>query len=371
MPVTRKWAYFDNAAVAPVSGPAQNAVARWLTEATEDGDTCWPTWAADVDRVRNRTAQLLNSQPDEVALVPNTTSGITLVAEGFPWKPGDNVVTFTNEFPTNQYPWLNLKSLGVETRRVTLRGDEADLDTLMNACDDRTRIVTASWVSFATGDRLDVDQLVERVHQLGAYMFLDAIQGLGVFPLNVQQTPVDFLAADGHKWLLGPEGAGVFYLRKEHLDLLRPFGMGWNSVIGRHDYATIDFTPRQEAARYEGGTWNTPGFLGLGASLDMLLRFGAGPDESDVGLRVLELGDFCRERLKAVGAHLHGSSRNASHSGIVTFDLPGHSKDAFRKRCLDAGVVLSVRNGRLRISPHAYCNEDDVERLISVVQSLR
>ena len=274
MPVAARWAYFDHAAVAPLSGPASEAIRRWAEDATSNGTAFYSGWMKQIDQLRSGAAALIGAAPEEIALVPNTTAGINLVAEGFAWEPGDNVVLPDNEFPSNQYPWLHLAARGVEVRRV--RGDDGPglLDRLAAACDRRTRIVSVSWVAYSNGWRQDLDQLADMVHRRGALLFVDAIQALGVFPLNVAETPVDFLAADGHKWLLGPEGAGIFYLRREHLDRLRPLGLGWNSVVHCHDFSRIELTLKDTAARYEGGTANVPGLLGLGASLELLGQFG-------------------------------------------------------------------------------------------------
>ncbi len=264
MPITGKWAYFDHAAVAPLPQPAAEAIARWCQQAAEEGDTVWPQWSRRIGQVRQRAADLIGAEAEEVALVPSTTAGISLVAEGYPWQKGDNVVTLANEFPSNQYPWMNLRDRGVETRRVPVAANgEVDIHRVVDACDQRTRIVTLSWVSFSTGWRLDLDAMAEAVHEAGALFFVDAIQGLGVFPLDLSQTPIDFLAADGHKWMLGPEGAGIFYVRRPHLDLLRPIGVGWNSVVQGPDFSHVELNVRPEAARYEGGTQNMAGFLAL------------------------------------------------------------------------------------------------------------
>ena len=167
---------------------------------------------------------MINADPDEIAFIGNTTAGIGLVAEGFPWSDGDNVVTLANEFPSNLYPWMNLSTRGVETRRVQVDNGIPDLNQLDAACDQRTRIITVSWVGYASGYRLHVADVAEIARKHNALFFLDAIQGLGVFPLDVHAAGVDFLAADGHKWLIGPEGAGITFIAKKHLDLLRPLG---------------------------------------------------------------------------------------------------------------------------------------------------
>lgn len=364
MPVVGRWAYFDHAAVAPLSGPARAAMEEWGADLAENGDAHWKRWSDRVEAVRGLAARLMSAKTAEIALIRNTTEGINLVAEGFPWQPGDNVVVPADEFPSNLFPWMNLNSRGVELRQVPNPDGRLDLDAVASLCDERTRIVAASWVGYASGWRNDLAALAEIAHQRGAYFFVDAIQGLGVFPLDVSRTPIDFLSADGHKWLLGPEGAGIFYVRHELLNVLRPIGIGWNSVVHAGDYTNRQLVLKPTAARYEGGSWNMPGIVGLGASLDLLLGLGIEP----ISQRLIEMTDLLCERLAQAGAEIV-SDRHPQHcSGIVSFELPDRNPMQVRKQCLERGVVLSCRAGRLRASPHAYCTEQDIERLVDVVK---
>ena len=363
MPVARRWAYFDHAAVAPLPAPSQAAVLRWAQQACEHGDVHWPDWAHQVESLRLGAANLLGATSEEIALLRSTSEGVNLVAEGFPWKPGDNVVTLADEFPTNQYAWLNQADRGVETRRLPVGLDGIELDAIAMACDDRTRIVAISWVSYCTGRRFDLDQLTELVHQHGALLFVDGIQGLGVFPLDVRQTPIDFLAADGHKWLLGPEGAGIFYIRREHLDLLRPVGLGWNSVVHAHDFTKIELNLKDTAQRYEGGSQNMAGMTALASSLQLLLDLG----QADLAERIVETTDMACDRLQSIGAQISSDRRPDRKSGIVVFEMPGRDPVELRQRCLHDEIVLSCRAGRLRISVHGYNNLDDLDRLIDAL----
>jgi len=368
MPVAGAWAYFDHAAVAPISQAARRAMSECIDDATENGDANSARWSQRLEEVRGLGAELLAADAAEVALVRNTTEGINFVAEGFPWREGDNLVTPADEFPSNQYPWMNLASRGVETRRVKSDDGRVSLDALSAACDRRTRLIAVSWVGYASGWRSDVDALVQLAHQRGAYLFLDAIQGLGVFPLDVHRSGVDFLAADGHKWLLGPEGAGLFYLRREHLDLLRPVGVGWHSVVHSGDYSRIELALRASASRYEGGTYNVAGLMGMGASLELLRGFGP----AAIGQRLLEITDLTCRRLSEMGARITSHRERPEHSsGIVSFELPNVDPRSVRKSCLARGVVLSCRAGRLRVSPHAYTNEEDIERLVAALRAAK
>lgn len=369
MPIAERFAYFDHAAVAPLPRATGRALTQFAEEGVLLGDTAWPRWAAAVEQLRELVARLINATTHEVALVPNTTVGINLVAEGFPWREGDNVVVPANEFPSNLFPWMNLAARGVEVRPVEPRdGVEVAIDDLLAAADGRTRLIAVSWVGYATGWRIAVDELVARAHERGILVFLDAIQGLGVFPLDVAKVPVDFLAADGHKWMLGPEGAGVFYLRREHLDLLRPLLVGWHSVPKAVDFSQAAWQPKPEAQRYEGGSQNMVGMLGLKASLELLAERGLSAGASRVADHVLAITDYACQRLAAAGAEtISRRDTTACQSGIVAFRLPGRESAEVRKQLWDRDVIVSVRNGWVRIAAHAYNSTEDVDRLISAL----
>jgi selenocysteine lyase/cysteine desulfurase len=369
MPAAERWAYFDHAAMSPLPRPTAEAMEAWLKEAVEIGNPVWPDWVKRVEVMRGVAARLIGAHPDEIALVGNTTAGISLVAEGIDWRPGDNVVTLADEFPSNVYPWFNLASRGVQTRQVpTDLSGRLDLERLAEACDERTRVVTVSWIGFATGYRHDVKQIARIAHERGALLFLDAIQGLGAFPVDVNDLGIDFLAADGHKWLLGPEGAGIAYIRREHLDKLRPIGVGWHSVPASQDFTHIELNLRPTAARYEGGSQNNAGMLALGASLKLLMDCGI----DAVAASILDITDQACHRLAEIGAKVV-SDRRPDHrageqrSGIVSFELPGRDPLAVKRHALRQNVVFGCRAGRLRISPHAYNNEEDLDRLIEAL----
>ena len=230
-------------------------------------------------------------------------------------------------------------------------------------CDDRTRIVAVSWVGYATGWRNDVEALAEIAHRNDALLFLDVIQGLGVLPLNVSEAPVDFLAADGHKWLLSPEGAGLFYIRKEHLDMLRPIGVGWNSVQQAGDFRNTLFDLKHGTDRYEGGSYNMAGIAGLAAGLRFLMQFGI----DQMADRLLKITDELCARLLQHGVEISSCREGDRRSGIVAFQLTEQDPQQVRLRCKQAGVIVNCRSGRIRVSPHVYCNDEDIDRLLDAL----
>ena len=364
-PVTRRWAFFDHAAVAPITARAQQALADWATDMAENGDVHESQWVERVEKVRHLAGQLLHAEPLDIAFVKNTSEGMGIVAEGFPWQPGDNVITAAEEYPSNIYPWMNLAGRGVEVRFLTSRDRRLWLDDLRTLMDERTRMVTLSYVEFASGFRNDLDAIGALCREHGVHFCVDAIQGLGVLPLDVERTPVDFLAADGHKWLLGPEGAGVFYIRRELVDLLHPVGIGWNSVIGCRNFSHIDFRLKPHAGRWESGSLNVAGITALGASLELLLDIGI----STITQRVLELTDYLCARAEHAGFEIHSSRRPEDKSAIVSMMAPGGDARALVRRCRQQGIVINHRAGRLRISPHAYNTFEEIDRLLETLAS--
>jgi selenocysteine lyase/cysteine desulfurase len=242
------------------------------------------------------------------------------------------------------------------------------IEQLLNACDEKTRLIAVSWVGYVSGWRVDVAELCAAAHARGIPVMLDAIQGLGVFPLDVAATQLDFFAADGHKWMLGPEGAGLFYVRQDWLPRLRSVMAGWNSVVGRYDFHTIHWQPRKEAARYEGGSQNMSGMIGLGASLQLLKSWGLTSQDSPIAEQILSLTRFAQRELLAAGAEMLSPAEPGHDSGILTFRVPGEEAMVFRERCLREKIVVSVRGGGVRISPHAYNTQEEVARLVALIR---
>lgn len=363
-PVTQRWAFFDHAAVAPLSKPAQEALIEYACDLAEHGDVHYRRWTERVEQVRVLAARLLNAgSPQQIAFVKNTSEGIGLVAEGIRWKAGDNVVIPQEEYPANVYPWLNLAERGVEVRFVPTVNRRIRIEDIAARIDRRTRVLSVSWVEFSSGFRNDLTTLGKLCRDQGCLFFVDAIQGLGVFPLDVQETPIDFLAADGHKWLLGPEGAGILWIRPEVLQDLRPLGVGWNSVVNAEDFSTIDFRLKPHTGRYESGSLSIAGVHALGASIELLLKIGI----ENIAPRVLALTDHLCRGIRELGWDVYSSRQPEEASGIVSVEVRGSNVRDLVRRCRVHGIVVNQRAGRLRISPHCYNTEEELDRLIELL----
>jgi cysteine desulfurase / selenocysteine lyase len=377
MPVSQEFSYLDHAAVAPIPQTAADDICQYALQATREGDTRWLDWSAKAQQTRQLAAELVGAKLTEIALVANTTQGITIVAEGVRWRDGDNLVVPENEFPSNLLPWKMLARRGVEVRlaKVSPRG-EITAQTLAPYIDQRTKLVTLSWIGFSSGYRAQLDSISELVHNYDCKLFVDAIQGLGAFPLDVASLGIDFLAADGHKWMLGPEGAGLLYVNSNCLDDLDPVGVGWNSLAsGGFDPKSSEL--KKSAARFEGGSSNMAGVIGLRASLKLLLELGCNQPHGEFQATILQNVGQLQELLLCNDFDVYLPETEANRSGILGVRWPeadAEGESAYlraRKHLLSRKVVVSVRAGKLRVATHAYNNLDDHQRLTAALIEFR
>ena len=364
-PVTRRWAFLDHAGVAPLPTPAVNALGEYAASQAENGVAAVKHWIDRIGQVRELAARLINApHTEDLYFIPSTTYGIGAIAEGFPWKAGDNVILAAEEYPANQYPWMNLAHRGVEVRTISSRGGRLSVDDFRAAITSSTRVLTVSSVEFASGFRNDLDRIGELCRERDLFFCVDAIQSLGAFPLDVQRTPIDALAADSHKWLLGPEGAGIGYIRREWVDRLHPIGVGANSMVQPYSYTTIDFKLKLHAGRWEGGAYNCPGIAAMGASLALLLETGIEKIQS----RVLELTDSLCDKAASRDWTVFSAREATERSGIVSLIHPALTSAEVMKRCRAAGVIVNSRADRVRVSPHAYNTESELDQFLDAAR---
>lgn len=359
-PVTRNLVYFNHAAVGPLSVRAYEAMERHARDQREFGALRWRDWYAEIDRLRESAARLIGATAEEIAILKNTSEGISFVAGGLRWREGDNVITTALEFPSNWTPWKRLESRGVECRVATLPAVE-EISTLI---DDRTRIVTVSSVAFHNGFTADLDAIGALCERRNVLFCVDAIQSVGVMPVDVRRSKIHFLAADGHKWMCGPEGATIFYVAKEQRDELEPLESGWTNIERRGKFIGCSTDSLPDARRFEAGSLNTNGIHGLRAAIDLLQEIGL----ETVHARAMSVAKTLADGLRTIGwrAELFGAP-------IIGATPPDVEKSLlwYHRRLEETGIVCAPREGLLRFSPHFYNDQREAERIVDVLKSLR
>ena len=361
-PVTESSIYLNHAAVAPISRRVHDAMAGLLADLLGSGAEHWQRWVGTYAAVRRSLAQLLNADTAEIAFTKNTSEGVSTFASGLDWRPGDEVVSIEGEFPANFYAWKALETRGVVLRLVPAENGLVSQDALLEALGPRTRVLAVSFVQYLSGFRLDLESLGQACAARGCLLFVDAIQGLGAFPLDVKQANIAGLAADGHKWLLGPEGAGVLYVSREIMDRITPSEIGWTNVRHWSDFTNHDLTWRDDARRYECGTLNTCGICGLGEAVDLLLEVGIG----NIAERILGLTQRLRAGLLAQGHSVFGPRARRQASGIVSFAPRQGSAEQLLAWLLEHHVQAAARGGMVRLAPHFYNTEEEIDQVLEL-----
>jgi selenocysteine lyase/cysteine desulfurase len=314
-------------------------------------------WLDAYEGLRVAAAKLIHADRGEIAIVKNTSEGIATVALGIDWKPGDRVVVFREEFPANYLPWKRLESRGVKLEILSYDDDLTRIDEAAKGA----RLLAISYVQYLSGYRADLEGIGEICERRGVFFFVDAIQGLGAFPLDVRKARIHALAADGHKWLLGPEGCGILYIQRDQQDSIQPVEFGWTNIAAFNDYSCRDMTLREDAGRYECGTLNTIGCYGLRASTEFLLEAGI----EEIGQAVQALGDQVAEGVQEKGYELLGSRTPATGAGIVSFRKADMDARMIVRQLRDAGFMAAPRQGWIRVSPHFYISPGEIGGLIA------
>ena len=364
---TRRWVYLNHAGTAPMSMPAVEAMHHCALQSAAGGSVTDDDVVGRAEEVRAASARLMGVPVTDVAFVKNTTEGLGFVANGLTWTEGDRVVVPDLEFPSTLYPWLALRDRGVIVDLVAPAGPgrvlpvEAFADVI--AAGPPPKVVATSWVQFGRGWRTDLAALSAVCRDVGALLCADVIQGLGLVPADLEAWGVDFAMADAHKWMLGPLGVGVLYVRGSRLDLLRPLEPGWASVVHREDWDNLDLVWSDDARRLEGGSLNLTAVHAMGASSDLLLAAGV----DTVWGHVSALCDRLRSGLAGAGAVVLSDGSPAGRSGIVTFSVDGHDPVELVGGLRDRGIVCAPRAGGVRVSPHGYNTVEEMDRLVDAV----
>jgi len=364
-PITKRYIYLDHSAVAPVSLRAVEASNNFLKEASIKAGFAYEEWVGKIEKVRENFAKLIRSYAEEIAFVRNTSHGISLVASGINWKKGDSVIIYEKEFPSNVYPWINLESLGVKVKFIKSERTEITLDDIMELSDASTRLVSISSVQFTTGFRADIETIGKFCRKNNILFFVDCIQSLGIIPIDVKQCNIDFLAADGHKWMLSPEGTGIFYCNREVINQIDPPLVGWKTVINEYEYENIDLSLKPTTLKFEEGSLSIVGILALGASLELLMEMGI----ENINNEIYRLGDLIIEEAKSRKFHLITPQDKNKRGGAITFS---GSFDPYRLKLKlrDKNILVNVRGGGLRVSPHFYNTDEEISLLFAEIDKL-
>jgi selenocysteine lyase/cysteine desulfurase len=366
-PVTRDKIFLAHAGVCPLPLRVAHAIRDYAALCTQgDQETFFP--AQQIHRSRQLAARLLDARPEEIAFVGPTSLALSFVAAGLDLKKNDTILIYFDDYPANVYPWMALAERGVKVRFLHTRelGRIRSMDVL-GQLDERTRLVALASCHFVSGYRIDLNAIGQALHQRNILFCVDAIQTLGAFPTTAEH--IDFLAADAHKWLLGPCAAGIFFVRKSLQERLHPTVFGWHNVRCPNYVAQEEMVFRADARRYEAGSQNLLGLVGLNAAMELVLEIGIG----NIAAELLRKRALLVPALKNKGySVLNAEAPLANASGIVTFYRDGVDMAPLYEKLEAADIITSLRSDRagrkyLRLSPHFYNTDAELGRLLEML----
>jgi len=365
-PVTTRAVYLNHAAVSPPPTPTIRAVESQLHDVSENGSLNYRRWLSVREETRKILASMLGARPEQVAFLRNTSDGLSSVANGFSWRPSDNIVTFRREFPSNVYPWIRVRDdLGVELRFCDERNGRIDIDELIGLIDRNTRIVAVSHVQYASGFRLDLARVGEAARRSDALLVVDVIQSLGVIPIDVEGELIDVAAGAGHKWLLTPEGLGFLYLSDRARDRIRPTLVGWTSVPDPEDYNNFSQGWKAGSLAWESGTAPAALFYGLKSSMELLNQIGI----EHISRYLEELTDYLCGKVAGSNYRIISSRAPFEKSQIVSIqNTQGSTPMSIFANLRSKGIITAPRGNGLRISPHVYNTAEEMDQLIEALR---
>ncbi len=366
-PVRDHCLYLDHAAICPLPRPVAEAMRKRIAEQEQAGYLAYETWVQHAMTCRHLGAELTGAAPDDVSLVRSTSEGLSLIAQGLEWQPGDEVVVGEEEFAANVAPWLALERRGVKVIRFAQASGRTRVEDVAEVIGSATRIVAVSWVCFHTGWVAPLAQLGALCREHGAFLVVDAIQGLGVLPMDIRSLGVDALVADGHKWLLGPEGAGLLVTHPTLRPQLRPVLAGWRNIRRETgEYFLDDLEFHLDGRRFEPGSPNGVGLAGFAAALDLLQQVGLDVIQARVEMLVRHLMRI----LIAHGWEVFSPGPGHPVAGIVATRYPGVSPSESVRRLAERHIVCSARQGYVRFSPHFYTTRGELEAFSKILEKI-
>jgi selenocysteine lyase/cysteine desulfurase len=357
--------YLNHAAVAPWPTRTSQAVKSFAEQNSVFGSSNYLQWLDKEQQLKQQLQRLLNApSTDDIALVKNTSEALSFVAYGLDWNNNDNIVSSNEEFPSNRIVWQSLASQGVEFRQADLHQAQTPEESLFARVDKNTRLITVSSIQFASGIRLDLDVIGKFCKQHKILFCVDAIQSLGAVKFNVQSCQADFVMADGHKWMLGPEGLGVFYSTPTARNRLSLKQFGWHMVKDTHNYENKPWEIHSSAKRFECGSPNMLGIHAYSASLSLLLETGM----ETVEKLVLENANYLIANIAKLNQLELLTDRHAKlKSGIICFRHKNIANNQLFKHFQSHGVLCALRGQGIRFSPHFYNTQAEFDKALSLI----
>ena len=358
--------HLNHAAVGPWPVVTRDAVRRFADENAQLGSKHYPTWLKVEQMLREELARLINApSTNDIALVKNTSEALSFVAYGLEWQVGHNIVSSDQEFPSNRIVWESLGQFGVEFREADLNSAATAEDALFARVDQNTRMITVSSIQYATGLRMDLERIGQFCRENGILFCVDAIQSIGAVQLDVQAINADFVMADGHKWMLGPEGLGLFYVRPEIRDRLRLTQYGWHMVDPLGNYSYKDWKVAKTARRFECGSPNMVGIHALHASIKLLLDIGL----EQIEYHVLDNSRYLCDRISEINSlELLTNTKEGRYGGIVNFVARDKDNDELFLQLQQNNVICALRGGGIRFSPHFYTPKKQLDKALGIVK---
>ena len=356
--------YLNHAAVSPWPKRSVLAVQAFAEENLILGATQYPEWIKKETQLRSQISNLIGAHStDEIALLKNTSEALSVVAEGIDWHPTDRIVTSDQEFPSNRIPWKAQEKHGVKLIEVDLYQSESPEQALIEACDEQTRLLTISSVQYSTGLKMDITTLGRFCKENNILFCVDAIQSLGAHDIHVEKSHIDFLMADAHKWLMGPEGIALFYCRKDKQNMLELHQYGWHMIQNAGNYDIKTWQAANNAKRFECGSPNMLGIHALSASLDLINEVGIEQIESAIS----EKTDQIIDSLVSSSYDIISATESNRRSGILTLINKQKDMKQLHQHLMQQNIICAYRGGGIRLSPHFYTPEFKIKKVLEVL----
>jgi cysteine desulfurase/selenocysteine lyase len=365
-PLDAKLVHLNHAGVGPWPRSTKEIICQFAQENMLHGSSNYRQWERTESELRDLAARLINAPgADNIALLKNTSEALSLVAYGIDWNPGDEVIIPAGEFPSNRIVWESLVDrYGVKVSIVSqdTESDRSVEEAIIDATSDKTRLISVSSVSYASGYRMDLEKVGAHCKANNILFCIDAIQSLGAIPFDAQSCHADFVAADGHKWMLAPEGVAIFYVNPERLKEIQLRQFGWHMVEHVGDYTRDDWSEAATARRLECGSPNNLGIHALKQSLELLLSYGIEHVYHDI----IEHCRYIESRLAEIGCQIISETESDKRSGIVTFSHSAADSEELYKYLMQKMVLCAYRGGGIRFSPHFYTRRESIDRALKI-----